>query len=99
MSVTKADIERVAALAALEVDDKSLPALTKQIGGILEYVEQLKDAPVRAEAVAAHLTDEVCPLREDVVAPDPLNRKPKELAPDFKEGLFIVPAIGRIEEA
>jgi len=99
MSVTRADIERIAALAALEVDEKSLPELTTQISGILGYVEQLRDAPLRSEAVPVHLSGEVCPLREDEVQPDGLSRKPKELAPEFKEGLFIVPAIGRIEEA
>jgi aspartyl-tRNA(Asn)/glutamyl-tRNA(Gln) amidotransferase subunit C len=99
MSVTKADIERVAALASLEVDEKALPELTTQIGGILEYVEQLKDAPQRSETVSAHVTDAVCPLRDDVINPDQLDRKPKELAPEFKEGLFIVPAIGRIDDA
>ena len=100
MSVTKADIERIAALAALEVDENALPELTKQIAGILAYVDQLKDAKLRPEAAPLpHAAEEWAPLRSDEVRADALDRRPKEIAPEFKYGLFIVPAIGRIEEA
>ena len=98
MSVTSSDIERIAALAALDVDAERLGELTRQIGAILEHVDQLRNAPVPEHSALASMSAHACPLREDEVRPDPLERKPKEMAPEFKEGLFIVPPIGRIDE-
>jgi aspartyl-tRNA(Asn)/glutamyl-tRNA(Gln) amidotransferase subunit C len=85
MSVTREEIQRMAALAALDVDERALPELTAQISRILDYVDQLKNAPASSEpGVAVGMSAQSCPLREDEVRPDPLAR---------------TPAIGRIEDA
>ena len=94
MSVTRKDIEKIAALAELGVDDASAAELEKQLTRILDYVAQLGEVTDDATAT----TDErVARLRRDVVDPDPLSRTPRDMAPAFKEGLFTVPRLGELD--
>lgn len=93
MSVSRADIEHIARLAALAVDHATMAELTRQISDILEYVAQLEKVPhddttVRHRAGPTHLT-----LRKDVVNPIKLTLPVGELAPEFEEGFFIVPKV------
>ena len=93
MNVSRADVERIAQLAALDLDDESLPALTRQIGRILEYVSQLERVQGAAEMSGiAHPP----PLRPDVVQRFDLAIPPSRLAPAFKDGLFLVPRLGGV---
>ncbi|HVO34900.1 MAG TPA: Asp-tRNA(Asn)/Glu-tRNA(Gln) amidotransferase subunit GatC [Gemmatimonadales bacterium] len=94
MSVTRRDIEKIAALAELGVDDATAAELEKQLTRILDYVAQLSE--VTDDAISA--TDErAVRLRRDVVNPDPLSRTPQEIAPAFTDGLFTVPRLGELD--
>lgn len=93
MSVSREDVERIAKLAALDVDEGSLPALTAQIGRILEYVSQLE----RVQGAAAMPGISHPPgLRQDVVRKPDLAAPPGSIAPAFKDGLFLVPRLGGV---
>ena len=94
MGVTRKDIEKIAALAELAVDDASAAELEKQLTRILDYVAQLGE--VTDDATAA-MDERAARLRRDVVDPDPLSRTPKEIAPAFKDGLFTVPRLGELD--
>ena len=98
MTIRREDVERVVRLAALAVDDDALPALTKQIAGILEYVSQLEklDLPVEG-AVWLGKTPPQPPRADEVQSPD-LQRPLKTLAPSFREGLFLVPKLLGLED-
>ena len=93
MSVSRADVERIAQLAALDVDDASLAALTQQIGRILEYVSQLEAVQGTAQMPGISHAPE---LRADVVRKADLAVPPGEFAPAFKSGLFLVPRLGGV---
>ncbi len=95
MGVTRKDVERIAALAELGVDDAAAAELEQQLSRILEYVAQLSE--VKDDGAAAG-DERAARLRRDVVAPDPLSRTPEEIAPAFADGLFTVPR-GRGEDA
>ena len=88
MSVTRKDIEKIAALAELAVDAAAAAELEKQLTRILDYVAQL--AEVTDDATSA-MDERATRLRRDVVDPDPLSRTPREIAPAFEDGLFTVP--------
>jgi aspartyl-tRNA(Asn)/glutamyl-tRNA(Gln) amidotransferase subunit C len=90
MSVTRDEITRVARLAALDVEAADMDELTRQVSRILDYVSQLASAgPHGARLLASETGHER--LRPDVVKPDALAFPPKNLAPSFKDGLFLVP--------
>ncbi len=94
MGVTRKDVEQIAALAELAVDDAAAVELERQLSRILDYVAQLgavtDDPGVVGDERAAR-------LRRDEVAPDPLGRTPAEIAPSFQGGLFTVPRLGELD--
>jgi aspartyl-tRNA(Asn)/glutamyl-tRNA(Gln) amidotransferase subunit C len=97
MSIGREQVLHVANLAEIGVDEADLARLVEQLNRIVSYVEQLDqvtDAPAEpflAGPVAA-------PLREDVVAPVPLARPPAAIAAEFRDGFFLVPRHGAMEE-
>lgn len=98
MSITREELARIAALAALDVDDAALPELVTQVSRILEYVSQL--GAVAADDVPPFRPPshaEAQPLREDVVRPG-AALDPRAFAPQFAEGLFLVPRVGGFGE-
>jgi aspartyl-tRNA(Asn)/glutamyl-tRNA(Gln) amidotransferase subunit C len=96
VSVTRQDIAKIAALAELAVDDAAAEELQRQLTRILDYVAQLSE--VTDDAAGGGAGDErTARLRRDIVAPDPLSRAPKDIAPAFKDGLFTVPRMGELD--
>ncbi|HET9708871.1 MAG TPA: Asp-tRNA(Asn)/Glu-tRNA(Gln) amidotransferase subunit GatC [Gemmatimonadales bacterium] len=97
MSVTRQEVERIARLAELHVDDAALPALTEQLSRILEYVSQIAAVP-GTETVQPFTPGPVAlRFRSDEVLPVPLALSPAQLAPSFKEGFFLVPRLGAFD--
>ncbi len=96
MSVTRADVEHIARLAALAVDEKSLPALTEQIRQILEYVSQLEAVEDADHLVGESYPGPRQPLRDDTARSAPLALPLEDMAPAFHHGLFLVPRLGGV---
>ena len=83
---------RIARLAELEVAAGDVDRLTAQLDGIVAYVGQLAtlgDPGGVATTVPARATV----LREDRVDPIPLSRPLADLAPEFRDGFFLVPRL------
>lgn len=99
MTVSRRDVEHIARLAALSVDEQSLPELTRQIGRILEYVSQLEAVQSEAADSVIDLCDRPQPLRSDEPRRTELDPPIARLAPAFAEGLFLVPRLGTMDEA
>lgn len=100
MSVTREEVERIAALARLEMGEDEAESLRKDLSGILEHVETLGQAGRvdRSIPTAAHRSG-AAPFREDgEVAPDRLMRGLDELAPRWEEGFFTVPRLPGLDE-
>jgi aspartyl-tRNA(Asn)/glutamyl-tRNA(Gln) amidotransferase subunit C len=94
LGVTRKDVEKIAQLAELAVDDAAARELEGQLSRILDYVGQL--AEVRDEPGAGG-DRRAARLRPDVPAPDALGRPPRDFAPAFGEGLFTVPRLGELD--
>ena len=90
MSLTPADLTRLAALAALDVPDDQLPALAAQLDRIVSYVGQLATLGDLGERPAAEPVPG-CRFRPDLVQSTPLARMPADFAPRFVDGFFVVP--------
>lgn len=98
MTIRREDVERVVRLAALAVDVDTLPALTRQIAGILEYVSQLEQLDLPVEGAVWLGKTPPQPPRADEVQPPDLQRPLNTLAPSFREGLFLVPKVLGLED-
>jgi aspartyl-tRNA(Asn)/glutamyl-tRNA(Gln) amidotransferase subunit C len=99
MSIGRKEVLHVARLAELAVSEEELPRLTEQLGRIVDYVAQLNEVPAGEEAPPYIAGPASVALRPDVVAPVPLARPPAEFAPEFSQGLFVVPRLGAMEDA
>ena len=99
MSVTREEVLRIAQLAELDVDDESVPALTREMSGILDYVAQLGQQ-AGGEPVRPFLAGpDAVRARPDEVRPWPLAFPPQEMAPVFRDGFFVVPRLGAFDDA
>src|SRR5205085_1488451 len=87
--------EHMARLAALALDEQALPALTEQLGRILDYISQL-DGVEAGEGVADAPPGPRPPLREDIPNRTPLAIPLEQMAPLFRDGLFLVPRLGGV---
>ena len=98
MSIDRETVLRTAQLAEVGVTDAELPTLVQQLSRIVDYVEQLAELPAtRDEAPHRNGPGEVA-LREDVVHPVPLAHRLDEMAPEFRDGFFLVPRRGTMAD-
>ncbi|HYK83467.1 MAG TPA: Asp-tRNA(Asn)/Glu-tRNA(Gln) amidotransferase subunit GatC [Gemmatimonadales bacterium] len=97
MSVTYDEVRKIARLAELDVSEEMLPELAAQMSRILEYVAQLSSVPA-SEGVKPFVPGpDAVRFRPDEVKPWPLAFGPDQLAPEFRDGLFLVPKLGQFE--
>jgi aspartyl-tRNA(Asn)/glutamyl-tRNA(Gln) amidotransferase subunit C len=97
MSVTRDEVQRIAQLAEMDVDEAGLAELGDQLSRILDYVAQLGTLPGEQHRPFIAGPDTVR-LRPDEVRPAPLAIPLQQLAPAFKEGFFVVPRLGQFDE-
>ena len=95
MSVTRADVVKIAALARLELGEAELERLTTELNGILGHVDQLTSLDL---VETSDLTPQVrTPLpatrAKSAEKPDALDRPPMSFAPDWRENFFVVPPL------
>jgi len=98
MSVTREDVLRIAQLAELTVAEETLPTLVDQMSNILAYAAQLSQVPAGETARPFLAGPDAIVPRPDEVRPWPLAFGPKQFAPAFREGFFVVPRLGAFEE-
>ncbi len=99
MKIGTDEVRKIARLAEMAVDDAELPRLVSQLVGIVAYVAQLEAAPVEGDVEPFVPGPQAVAWRTDVVAPQPLALPPASLAPEFREGFFVVPRLAGMEEA
>jgi aspartyl-tRNA(Asn)/glutamyl-tRNA(Gln) amidotransferase subunit C len=93
-TLTRADVERIAALARLELTPDEVSLFATQLTAILAYADQVQQVDTSHVSVAPE-SAEVARLREDTPAPSldrdvVLSQAP---AADRKAGFFKVPRV------
>ena len=92
--LTRADVERIAALAHLELTEDETELFTRQLGQILEYAERLQDVDTSAVSATWHPGAASASLRPDTLRPSLTRDDALANAPDVApEGLFRVPKV------
>ncbi|HSR16065.1 MAG TPA: Asp-tRNA(Asn)/Glu-tRNA(Gln) amidotransferase subunit GatC [Gemmatimonadales bacterium] len=98
MRIGPEEVLHVARLAELAVAEEDLETLASQLDGIVEYVAQLDALPAEGGTAAFIPGPDEVTLRADEVAPQPLALPPAALAPEFREGFFVVPRLAAMEQ-
>jgi Asp-tRNA(Asn)/Glu-tRNA(Gln) amidotransferase C subunit len=109
MTVDRAHADRIAHLARLRFDDEELTRITAELNRILAHVESLKALDAGGAAAggggngvaATHLATSGAPTVVDCAPtrgtgaeePDALWRDLGAIAPDWREGFFVVPPL------
>ena len=97
MSITEADIEKIAQLAHLEISNEERKTFAPQISEIVAYVEQLNEIDTSGvEPALGGLTPEgeaTRSDRDDVVQPSLGQKTALDQAPDTAAGHFRVPKV------
>ena len=93
MTISRKDIEKVAVLARIKVNDEQVSALEKDLGNILDLVDQLGAADTDSVQPMAHPLDAVQRLRADEVTETNERERFQAIAPATENGLYLVPRV------
>jgi aspartyl-tRNA(Asn)/glutamyl-tRNA(Gln) amidotransferase subunit C len=93
VTISRADIEKVAVLARIRLDDEQIPALENDLGNILSLVDQLSAANTDNVEPLAHPLDAVQRLRTDEVTESNQREAFQAIAPATESGLYLVPRV------
>ena len=93
MSLQRHDVEKIAHLARLALDEQQIPEYAGELSAILELVEQLGDADTTGVVPMAHPLDAVQRLREDQVTEPDGRERFQPLAPQTDDGVYLVPKV------
>jgi len=93
MKITQKDVEYIAHLARLEVDETLLGKFADQISNILQYIDKLKDADVSGAALMSGAALQSNVFREDVVQISPGPDVTLANAPERHEDFYTVPRV------
>ena len=93
MKIARQEVEHVANLARLALDEIELDQITDQMNQILGYVEKLNELDTEGIIPTAHAVPVENAFREDFVRPSIGHDKALKNAPDATENCFRVPKI------
>ncbi|MFA5276319.1 MAG: Asp-tRNA(Asn)/Glu-tRNA(Gln) amidotransferase subunit GatC [Candidatus Omnitrophota bacterium] len=93
MAIDKKTVEYTAHLARIELGDKELETLSKQLHDILDFIDKLKKADVEGISATSHILPVSNVLREDSVKPSLSSDEALKNAPNRQETFFVVPKV------
>lgn len=97
MSLTSADISRIANLARLELAPAESERMLSQINGFFDIVEQMRAVDTTGIEPLAHpvasVRDIALRLREDIASEPNQREANQRSAPAVERGLFLVPKV------
>lgn len=93
MSLSAADVQRIATLARLQLSGDTATHTLTQLNQVFELIEQLKAVDTQGVAPMTHATDLVLRLRDDVVTETDRRDDYQAMAPQVERGLYLVPKV------
>ena len=93
MKIARQEVEHVAILARLALEETELDQLTSQMNQILGYVDKLNQLDTDGIVPTAHAVPVENAFREDIVQPSIGHEKALKNAPEAVDNCFKVPKI------
>lgn len=93
MTISREDVEYVAALARLKLTEPEIKEYTEQLNAILDYAAMLERLDTEDVVPTAHAVPLHNVMREDTVRLSIKHEKALKNAPDGEDGFFRVPRI------
>lgn len=93
MSISRSDVEKVALLARLQLNDDELQTITGQLARIVEYVDQLSEVDTEGIDPMAHAIELVNVFRDDAAGASLTRDEALANAPHHNGSGYLVPAV------
>jgi aspartyl-tRNA(Asn)/glutamyl-tRNA(Gln) amidotransferase subunit C len=91
--VEPSEIQRIAHLARIEINDNVASETAKSISEVLALVDQLQAVDTEGVTPMAHPLDAVQRLRPDQVTESDVRDSMQNIAPAHEDGLYLVPKV------
>lgn len=99
MSITRDDVKHVASLARLAMTDERAEQFTAQLNTILGHMSVLARVDTGRLEPVTGVGAEAAPLQDDHGPSVKLDRPIEEIAPNTRDGFFLVPRLSTHEAA
>ncbi len=93
MALDRTDVEKIAHLARLQIDDNDVPEYARNLSNILDLVDQMQSVDTDGVTPVAHPLDAVQRLRADQVSEQNQREQLQAVSPAVENGLFLVPKV------
>ncbi|MEK7989944.1 MAG: Asp-tRNA(Asn)/Glu-tRNA(Gln) amidotransferase subunit GatC [Thiotrichaceae bacterium] len=93
MLLDKPEVEKIAHLACIALDDADVAHYATNLSNILELVEQMNQVDTANITPMAHPLDAVARLREDTASEPNQRDHFQKNAPQTEAGLYLVPKV------
>lgn len=93
MSLTAKDVERIAKLARIRVDEAEVAAYQTQLNGIFGLIEEMQSVDTAGVEPMSHAQDLFQRLRADTVSEADRRSAFQAIAPQTENGLYLVPKV------
>lgn len=93
MSIEKSDIEKIASLARIRVDQSAIPEIANRINDILKMVDSMQAVDTADIEPMANPLDAVQRSRVDLVTERNQREAFQAIAPQVEQGLYLVPKV------
>ena len=93
MSLTTQDVQKIARLARLAMNQAEIEAARTQLSGIFELIAEMQAVDTSGIAPMSHAQELSQRLREDVVTEANQREAFQALAPQVEGGLYLVPQV------
>jgi aspartyl-tRNA(Asn)/glutamyl-tRNA(Gln) amidotransferase subunit C len=93
MSISRADIEKVALLARLQLNEDEIAKMTTELAQIVGYVDQLSEVNTDGIEPMAHAIEIKNVFRDDAIATSLPREEALANAPHHDDRGYLVPAV------
>ncbi|MCQ4270735.1 Asp-tRNA(Asn)/Glu-tRNA(Gln) amidotransferase subunit GatC [Pseudomonas kuykendallii] len=93
MALERSDVEKIAHLARLGLDEADIPRTTETLNSILGLVDRMQAVDTDGIEPLAHPLEATQRLRADVVGESNRRDAYQAIAPAVAEGLYLVPKV------
>ena len=93
MALDKTEIEKIAHLARLHINESETAEVTTRITDILALIDQMQSVDTEGVEPLAHPLDLEQRLRADAITEENQRDRLQKLAPASEDGLYLVPKV------
>ncbi|MBV1952239.1 MAG: Asp-tRNA(Asn)/Glu-tRNA(Gln) amidotransferase subunit GatC [Cycloclasticus sp.] len=93
MALDKSEVEKIAHLARIAINEDKIPEYASSLSCILDLVEQMQSTNTDDIELMAHPLDATQRLREDAVTESNQREAYQKIAPATEDGLYLVPKV------